>query len=426
MSLVARLTQFPSNGGNYKAHLQTYGPLPKGKPKQWLSVVEASGLRGRGGGWFPTAQKMQTVIRNAKHRHRRPVVVCNAMEGEPDSVGDAWIVGAHPQLVLDGLFAAARIVGARKAYIALHQGAPELDLLRKSLKQRPSGKVDIEIVAAPPRYVASEESALTHFISTGNALPVFGARPFEHGVKGRPTLVNNAETMAQLALILRRGAAWFREVGTEAAPGTTLVSVGGDVISPKVVEVAIGTPIRELVAAAGGVHGDLLGVRVAGFGGAWAGPDALDLSWDPDALREVGLRAGAGILSVISNQHCPIVETARTMQYLAGESAGQCGVCSLGLSATANDFSSLATMQSNPAGVQNTVVQLAEIPRRGGCALPDGAAGMAQSAMAVFPAEVEAHLHGRCVAGLPYPATPWQYIPSVRPHPVVAPRRHFA
>lgn len=423
--IVRRLTEFPPNGGDYRIHVETYGPLPKPNPKAWLQMTIDSGLRGRGGAWFPAGRKMQTVIRNARLRHRRAVVVCNAMEGEPDSIGDETILREHPQLVLDGVHAAAQIIGARKAYVGMHDDAGSLELVRRALSQRPAGQVQIEIVQVPPRYVASEESALTHFIGGGEALPVFGQRPFEHGVRGRPTLVNNAETLAHLALLLRRGVEWFREVGTPEAPGTTLVSVTGDVTAPQVIEVAIGTPIREIVDSVGGIVGALQGFRVAGFGGAWVGPELMDMTWDPDALHARGLRAGAGILSAISDRHCSLVESARTLDYLAGESAGQCGVCSFGLSGTSAEFTALANMRADAAAVGQLQRQLAEIPRRGGCALPDGAVGMAQSAITVFPNEVRAHLGGQCIAGTPYPNIPWQALPAARPHPVVAPGRHF-
>lgn len=421
---TARLTEFPPSGPDYRVHLSYYGPMPELTPDAAVEMISAAGLRGRGGAWFPASIKWEAVRRHSGVRRRRPVVVCNAMEGEPASSGDEWIASNHPHLIIDGVVAAARAVGARKSYIAVHEGSSTTAILRAALAQRPSGEGECEIVEAPARYVASEESALSHFLSGGPALPIFGTRPFEHGVKGRPTLVNNAETLSHAALILRHGAAWFRQVGTEDAPGTTLVSVGGDVGQARVIEIETGTPIRDLVAACGGAVGNPAGYRIAGFGGTWAGPDVVDMVWDPDAMRAAGLSAGAGILRVLTDRHCGIIETARTLDYLAGESAGQCGVCSFGLSSVSADYTALAACQADAGTLARLRERLSMIPRRGGCALPDGTVRMAGSALDVFDSEVQAHLNGSCSVSS-YPAESWTPVPPARKHPVVAPGRHF-
>lgn len=422
---AARLTAHPSNGADYRAHVATYGPLPAVSADAVVRTVTDAGLRGRGGAWFPTGLKLQAVRHNAKVRHRRAIVVCNGMEGEPCSSGDEWILRSHPHLTLDGIDVAARTVGARKSYIAVHEGSASAAALHAALAQRPSGEGEVEIVEAPARYVASEETALSHFISGGPALPVFGQRPYEHGVRGRPTLVNNAETLAHLALIARHGAAWFREVGSPDAPGTTLVSVGGDVARTDIVEVAVGTPISSIIDAVGGMRGTPTAFQVAGFGGAWGAAELLAAPWDPDALRSQGLTAGAGILWAMTDRYCGVVETARTLDYLAGESAGQCGACTFGLSATATDFAALAACQADAEAVQRLQNRLASIPRRGGCALPDGAVRMAQSSLSVFANEVNNHLRGTCSAADPYPTEAWAPVPVAAQHPVVASGRHF-
>ncbi len=421
---VRRLTLGEPIGADLAEHTQRYGAAPTVTATRMLEEVRVAGLRGRGGGWFPTAQKMQAVLRSADKHRRAPVVVCNAMEGEPAASGDARLVRNRPHLVIDGVEVAAATVGAKRAYIAMHESAPQIPVLREALAQRPDSGVRIEIVAAPARYVASEETALARFISTGVGLPVYGTHPYERGVRGRPTLVNNAETLAYVALIARYGAQWFRNVGLADAPGTTLISVGGDVHEGLEVEVATGTPVSDIIANAGGITGELTALRTGGFGGTWTSPELMSLTWDPDGLKQRGIAVGSGILWALTSARCGLVETALTLEYLAGESAGQCGVCAFGLSSTAADMSALAQCQADDQTVDRLVGRLRTIPRRGGCALPDGAVRMTQSALDVFSDEVHQHISGRCSSPEP-PADPWTPIPSTHPHPVTAKGRHF-
>lgn len=420
--MSARL-QSHNFGADYQAHLAAYGTIPEIAPETLRQAIVDSGLRGRGGGWFPTGQKMQSVVRNAEMHHHGSAVICNAMEGEPASTGDEWLATYQPHLIIDGTELAAHAVGADHAFIAAHEGGQMIAGLQKALAQRPGSKV--KIVAAPARYVASEESALARFISGGPDLPVFGQRPYAHGVHGRPTLVNNAESLSHVALIARHGATWFRSVGAADAPGTTLVSVGGDVANPVVVEVPTGTAVADLISAAGGVTGQITGIRTGGYGGTWAGPGLLQGTWDPDGLRAQGIAVGSGILWPMASHRCGIVESAITFNYLAGESAGQCGVCTFGLAATAEDLVALARRQLDAEGARRMHERLRSIPRRGGCVLPDGAVRMAQTALQVFAAEEQAHLNGRCTAASPYPSDQWTPTPPPGPRPVIAHGRHF-
>jgi NADH:ubiquinone oxidoreductase subunit F (NADH-binding) len=208
---------------------------PTGKPGALVDELQTAGLRGRGGGWFPTSRKFHAVVESAAARHalsggRRSVVIANAMEGEPASSKDAVLLSHSPHLVLDGIQAAARTIGATNAYIAVHRGSPLIATIDAAIAERGSlDTVPVELITPPARYVASEESALAHWAGDGVATPVYGERPFQSGMNGRPTLVQNAETLAHIALIARHGGAWFASVGDPAAPGTTLVSVGGAV-----------------------------------------------------------------------------------------------------------------------------------------------------------------------------------------------------
>src|SRR5581483_5143268 len=176
----------------YGAHLATWGPLPPASALPAAAVIDAvetSGLLGRGGAGFPSGRKMRTVAAGAS---RRPVVVANGAEGEPASGKDVLLLSRAPHLVLDGVQLAARAVGADEAHLALHRGSPAAGVVRAALVRRgASDAVRVQLHEIPSRYVASEETALVHYLNGGEARPTFTPpRPFEQGVGRRPTLVN--------------------------------------------------------------------------------------------------------------------------------------------------------------------------------------------------------------------------------------------
>lgn len=388
-------------------HVAAFGPLPAhlgpDSSATLLAEIDRSGLRGRGGGWFPTARKMQAVIDRAADRslfaNRRPVVVVNAMEGEPLSRKDAVLIGHVPHLVLDGACVAAAAVRATSAVIAVHRDSSLVAVLERAIGER-DDDIAIELVTPPARYVASEESALSHWIGDGLATPVFGTRPFERGVRGRPTLVLNAETMANLALIARHGGAWFASVGDPSAPGTTLVTVSGHVRRAGVVEIPTGLPVCELIERCGGLVGPVSGALTGGYGGAWASPDALLAArWSPDDVAATGGVIGAGILFLHAAERCGVSELARVARWMAGESAGQCGPCRFGLPAIADDLDALTGSPTTSDTHDALQRHLAMTTGRGGCRLPDGLVRFVGTGLTVFADAVAAHRAGSCLAG---------------------------
>ena len=407
-------------GVDLAQHLALFGPMPeqprvkRGHAGPLVAEVEASGLAGRGGGWFPTGRKMHAVVTAARTSRKDPVVVVNAMEGEPAASKDSVLVHRNPHLVLDGAVLAAQAVGSSVAYVVAHRGGRSVGTLERAVEQR-NGRggdpVELRVLAAPARYVASEESALAHFVGEGIGLPVtVPPRVFESGVRRRPTFLSNAETFAHLALVARRGSAWFREVGDPGQPGTMLVSVTGAVASPGVIEVPTGTTMRQILGLAGGTTGAITAAVTGGYGGAWVSAGAaIDLPWTPAGLRPAGGVPGAGVLAVLPADSCGLVETARVIAWMAGESAGQCGPCRFGLAAVAADFAMLGAGRLKGTGLAALEKRLGIIPGRGACRHPDGAVRFAASALTVFGDEVQRHLSGRCSAGrrtlvLPVPA----------------------
>ena len=392
-------------GTDLTRHQAIHDPRPnlgrakRGHAGHLVSEIERSGLAGRGGGWFPTGRKLQAVVEATNHARKDPVVVVNAMEGEPAASKDAVLVHRNPHLILDGAVLAAEAIGASVAHIAAHVGSRAISTFERAIEQRRGrDSVELRLHVGPDRYVASEESALAHFVGEGVALPVtVPPRVFELGVRRRPTFLANAETMAHIALIARYGAPWFRSVGDTTHPGTTLISVSGAVGSPGVFEVPTGTPVRDILGLAGGTTGSMRAAVTGGYGGSWvSAADVIDSPWTVGGLAAVGGIPGAGVLAVLPMEGCGLIETARVVHWMAGQGAGQCGPCRFGLAAVAADFSSLASARMKAPGLAALNSRLGIIPGRGACKHPDGAVRFAASALVVFQDEVDLHMSGRC------------------------------
>ena len=390
-------------------HLQVHGAIPyRGGPRMLIHTIESAGLTGRGGAAFPTHRKLTAVA----DQKGRPVVVGNGAEGEPASDKDKMLLWSSPHLVLDGLQLAAETVGARKVHLYVHREPRLVQRLQSALAERATTGLDrlpVSLVTAPPRFLAGEASALASRVEGGPALPRFNPpRMSERGVNGAPTLVQNVETLAQLALISRYGPAWFRAIGTSAEPGSMLTTVQRANGCGEVTETAIGTPIAELLKLA---EHPAQAVLVGGYHGAWLTPEqAKHLTLSNADLRPLGAAVGAGVLAALPTDRCGLVESARVVQYLASESAGQCGPCLNGLPRIAATLWQLAEHRSAPAARDDLHRWSKLVERRGACHHPDGTVRFLRSALTVFADEVMLHETGRCSAGtyepfLPIPAT---------------------
>jgi NADH:ubiquinone oxidoreductase subunit F (NADH-binding) len=392
------------------AHLARHGPLPyRGGPGLLTGEVAAAGLTGRGGAAFPTHRKLSAVAASGPIG----IVIGNAAEGEPASNKDKSLLWLSPHLVFDGLQLAAEAVGARSAGLYVHRNPRLHERLREALADRAAARIDaapVDLIEAPPRFLAGEESALANRVSGGPALPTYKPpRPAERGVAGRPTLVQNVETLAHVALIARYGARWFRGVGTEAEPGSMLATLHGPDGRAEVVEVPLGIRLRDLP---GLDSRPVRAVLIGGYHGAWLpAAAAMDLPLANAALAPLGAAVGAGVVAALPAGACGLLETARVARYLALESAGQCGPCFHGLPRMAAALAGLAGPR--PAcGVRMDLERWAGLVEgRGACHHPDGTARFIRSALRVFAAEISQHERGHCTgeAGrpfLPLPAEP--------------------
>ena len=359
-----------------------------------VRAVGQAGLTGRGGAAFPTHVKLAAVAGASG----RKAVIANGAEGEPASAKDAVLLGHVPHLVLDGLQLAAEAVGATEAY--LYTGGGLADWAGQALAER-ADDVPVTVIEAPPRFLSGQETAVVSRVSGGLSLPTFSPRRVsERGVNGAPTLVQNVETLAHLALIARHGPDWFRQRGTPAEPGTTLVTVnaGG---RRTVTEVELGTALADVITTVG------TAVLIGGYHGTWLPmTTALTLTLDNRALRRHHAALGAGVLAVLPRQACGLVETARVTRYLAAESAGQCGPCLNGLPRIAAAMAELAGPRPRRGTVQAVERWSGLVTGRGACHHPDGTARLVRSALTVFAAEFGRHASGRCSATTHDPVLP--------------------
>lgn len=395
-ALADRPLSLAEHFDRYGAARQTAG---RSRSEELIELAAAAGLTGRGGAGFATARKLRAVA----DAHARPVVVGNGVEGEPASDKDKALLRHTPHLVLDGVALAAGAVGARTAIVALAAGAThEIAAVRIALAERERRGIDriqIRVACVPDGFVAGEETAIIHSLNGGPATPTFTPpRPFERGVGGAPTLVQNVETLASMALIARFGPHWFRAIGTAAEPGSALVTVGGAVARPGVYEVPLGLPVADLLAWAVVPPEPLSALLVGGYFGTWvAAEQALHLRLIDADLASAGASLGARAIIALPRSACGLVESAHVIRYLADESAGQCGPCVHGLDAIAGAFERLARGGRDAADAPAQLKRwLGQVKGRGACRHPDGAARLVESALRVFGAEVELHARGRC------------------------------
>jgi NADH:ubiquinone oxidoreductase subunit F (NADH-binding) len=406
-ALPRLLSGIPAHGGamSHDEHLEIHGELPGQERRkrrghsELLERIERSGLLGRGGAGFPTATKLRAVA----DARRRSIVVINAAEGEPASLKDRTLCQLLPHLMLDGGQLAAQAVGADEVIVCVCESAvTSVETVASAIEERSGlsgARPRIQLSVVPSGYVVGQESALVSHLNGGPALPTFTPpMPFEQGVRRRPTLVSNAETLAHVALIARHGSQWFRELGTAGQPGSALVTLSGPVAHPGVYEIEHGASLAALIAAAGGTTAPPRAVLLGGYAGAWVEGELLrGLALSDEHLAPHGASLGAGVVALISAEACPVAETSRVARWLADESAGQCGPCLNGLPALAQTIQEIAS-GSVHGNAGKRIERLASlVRRRGACAHPDGAVRFVLSALETFPADFADHArHGGC------------------------------
>ena len=383
-----------------------------------VEEIKQAGLRGRGGAGFPTGIKWEKVL---QHRIKEHYFVCNAGEHEPGTFKDRFLLKHHPHRLIEGCLIAAYTAKAKASFIYVnHEYEHERLSLEKAIEQaRARGLVgknilgtgvdlELELFTGHGSYVAGEETAMLESMQGRPAMPRQKPPfyPTDFGLYGKPTLVNNVETLSHVPLILRNGPAWFKQVGTEKCPGTMLFSLSGAVNRPGVYELPLGTPLRTLVEECGGGVPNGRSVKAV-FPGGPAFPmvttDQLDLPMDFDSLKKAGTGLGSAGVIVVDDATCMVAQTLKFSDFFKDESCGQCPPCRMG---TIN-LASLVSKIERGEGIQkdlDTLLQLCGFVKGTGyCTLVTSAAVLVQSSLKLFRHEFEEHLTlKRC----PYQAQP--------------------
>ncbi|MBN1516985.1 SLBB domain-containing protein [Candidatus Sumerlaeota bacterium] len=329
--------------GGYQALMRA---LTEQSPAQVLEEITQSGLRGRGGAGFPTGLKWNLV---AKAQGEKKYVVCNADEGDPGAFMDRMILECNPHRVLEGMLLAGYAVGASQGYIYIRAEYPlAIKRLRLAIKQAQRlgllghriGEVgfdfNIELRLGAGAFVCGEETALLGSIAGRRGTPrPRPPYPAERGLWNAPTLINNVETFANIAPIMKHGSAWFANIGTEKSKGTKVFALAGRVTYTGLVEVPMGVPLRDIIFKLGGGipnHCEFKAVQTGGPSGGCIPAEHLDISVDYDSLAQVGSIMGSGGMIIMDETSCMVDVAKFFMAFCCEESCGKCIPCRVGTS----------------------------------------------------------------------------------------------
>ncbi|MEQ1655580.1 MAG: NADH-quinone oxidoreductase subunit NuoF [Nitrospira sp.] len=372
-----------------------------------VAELKKAGLRGRGGAGFPTGVKWDKVL---NHRVKEHYFVCNAGEHEPGTFKDRHLLKTLPHQLIEGCLIAAHTVQAKAAFIYVnHEYEEERENLKKAIAQAKArgflgknvlGKgydIELQVFEGHGSYVAGEETAMLESMQGRPAMPRQKPPfyPTDFGLYGKPTLVNNVETLCNIPRILYKGAAWFTQVGTEKCPGTMMFSLSGSVNRPGVYEMPMGVTIRELIEkCGGGVKGgrQIKAVFPGGPAFSMVMADQLDLQMDFDSLKKAGTGLGSAGTIVIDDATCMVAATLKYSNFFKGESCGQCPPCRMGTNNLATLMAKIEEGQGTQKDMDSLLQLCGFVKGTGYCTLVTGAAVLVQSSVKLFQKEYEEHL----------------------------------
>jgi NADH-quinone oxidoreductase subunit F len=390
--------------GGYEAWKRCIDGL---KADDVVAELKKAGLRGRGGAGFPTGVKWDKVL---NHRVKEHYFVCNAGEHEPGTFKDRYLLKTLPHQLIEGCLIAAHTVQAKAAFIYVnHEYEEERENLKKALAEAKArglvgknvlGKgydIELQVFDGYGSYVAGEETAMLESMQGRPAMPRQKPPfyPTDFGLYGKPTLVNNVETLCNIPRILYKGASLFTQVGTEKCPGTMMFSLSGSVNRPGVYEMPMGVTIRELIEkCGGGVKGgrQIKAVFPGGPAFSMVTADQLDLQMDFDSLKKAGTGLGSAGTIVIDDATCMVAATLKYSNFFKGESCGQCPPCRMGTNNLATLMAKIEAGEGTQKDMDSLLQLCGFVKGTGYCTLVTGAAVLVQSSVKLFQKEYEEHL----------------------------------
>jgi NADH-quinone oxidoreductase subunit F len=376
-----------------------------------IQTISDAGLRGRGGAGFPTGKKW-AFTRECAEQTR--YLVLNGGEDEPGSKKDRVLMENLPHLVIEGVILGAYAIGSSKAYLYINANyeAATKSITDALAEAKAAGywgenvlgsgfNLDIELTPAPHNYVAGEDTAVIEVIEGKKAWPRQKPPfPVTVGLFGKPTSVNNVETLANVAPIIHRGAEWYRKFGTAEAPGTMIFSLDDDVNHPGVYELPFGTPLRYLIEqCGGGIKGNrkIKAIMPAAPSSAFLAPDKIDTPLDPTSMRNAGSALGCGVVRLFTEGTCMVEEVLKIFEFFTAESCGQCAACRMETNTLTTLLKKVQQGQGGPPILEQFSKVLAFNKGKGFCNLIAMPGPPIESALKLFPTDFEAHLStGKC------------------------------
>jgi NADH-quinone oxidoreductase subunit F len=379
--------------GGFRGLARALGAL---SPAQVVEELHAAGLEGRGGARFPTGKKWELA---AAAPGDARYVVCNGDESEPGTFKDRLLLEGDPLAVIEGMCLAGYAIGARQGYLYVRGEYPRaLGILGRAIENaRRAGflgkdvlgtdfEFDIELRSGAGAYICGEETALLESIEGKRGLPrLKPPYPVTEGLFGKPTAINNVETLCAAAWILANGAGAFSSMGTTESPGTKLFCLSGDVVKPGTYEIPFGQTMRELLTEAGGVVGDLQAVLLGGAAGAFAGPEVLNLPLSYEGFRQAGLPLGSGVIMVMNHRRDLRQTLWQLSRFFEHESCGKCLPCQLGTQRQMEIVERLALGRSHSGDMQALDDVAFAMTETSICGLGMTAGGAIQSARKRWP-----------------------------------------
>ncbi len=389
-------------------------------PVGTIGEITRSGLRGRGGGGFPTGQKWAGIAKQQNQGLR--YLVCNGAEGEPGTFKDRALMRANPYQLVEGLVIAAFAIDAEEAFICLKASFErEIAAVTRAVQELQSadlcGGCKVTIVAGPEEYLFGEEKAMLEVIEGNEPLPRW-LPPYIHGLfatdaqmgwqatpqrgdqgGSNPTLVNNVETLSNVPHILARGTEWFRSMGTPESPGTIVATVVGDVVAPDVGEVELGTSLRDVIDAVGSgvAEGRTVKAVFSGVANPVVTEADLDAPVTYEGLKAVGGGMGSAGFIVYDDSACMVAVAHRFSRFLAIESCGQCPPCKLGSKAITDHLERLESGVGDDGDLESIASWLRHVTDGNRCFLAVEEQIMVSSVLRAFPEEFAAHIEdSRC------------------------------
>jgi NADH-quinone oxidoreductase subunit F len=398
---VSSLEEYRTIGG-----VQALEKVLQADPSDVIETIRKAGLRGRGGGGFPTAIKWDGVRRSEASRK---FVCANGAEGEPGTFKDRYLMRQNPYQIVEGLAIAALVIGVERAYLAVKRHmTQEIGALQRALDEFQAATEiarKIDLVLGPDEYLFGEEKALLEVIEGGQPLPrllppylqgLFGGAL--GGPEGNPTVVNNIETLAHVPHIILKGPDWFRSFGTQDTPGTMIFTISGDVQKPLVQELPLGVTLRELIYdLAGGLReGRRLKAIFSGVANSVITPDLLDTALSFDSMKLAGSGLGSAGFIVYDDTTCMVEVACGFSRFLHVESCNQCPPCKMGSREITRSLRRLLDGEGDRSDLDDILHVATWTPNGARCFLASEESIVVPSILRTFPEDFGAHIEGGC------------------------------